>query len=181
MEFREPLEKELKVIRKALKFFGFEFKSESEPGFELLIHETGSIKEVYAVTPGLAEFLENTGLKAVAAGIKVGEVGKRLRLTLEGTFFLVKTKKKRIYVNRKGEMLFLYGRDIFASSVMKASPDIRENDVVFVCNTRGDILGIGKSRYDGDRIRSVEEDRVVVENLVDRGEYLRKEKLYRAF
>lgn len=181
MEFREPLGKELKVIRKALKFFEFESDSDSKPDFVLLVHQTGNVKEVYALTPELSEFLKNSGVKAVSAGIKVGEVGKRFRLTLEGAFFLVKTKKKRVYVNRKGEMLFLYGRDIFASSVMKTSPDIRENDVVFVCNTMGDILGIGKSRYNGDRMRSVEEDRVVVENLVDRGEYLRKEKLYRAF
>ena len=183
MELREPLEKELKVIRRALKFFGFESGLYSDSHFVLLIHQTGNVKEVYALTPELAEFLKS-GVKVVevvSAGIKVGEVGKRFRLTLEGAFFLAKTKKKRVYVNKKGEMLFLYGRDIFASSVMKASQDIRENDVVFVCNTRGDILGIGRSRYDGDRIRSVEEDRVVVENLVDRGEYLRKEKLYRAF
>jgi 60S ribosome subunit biogenesis protein NIP7 len=181
MGFREPLEKELKVIRKALKFFGFKFESVSRLDFELLIHQEDSVKEVYALTPELAEFLKNTGVKVVSAGIKVGEVGKRFRLTLEGAFFLVKAKKKRIYVNRKGEMLFLYGRDIFASSVMKALPDIRENDIVFVCNTKGDILGIGKSRYDAERIRSVEEDKVVIENLVDRGEYLRKERLYRAF
>ncbi len=180
MEFREPVEKELKVIRKALKFFGFE-SGESEPDFELLVRRDGDVREVYALTPELAEFLKEAGVKVVSAGIKVGEVGKRFRLTLEGAHLFVKAKKKKVYVNRKGEMLFLYGRDIFASSVMKASPDIRENDIVFVCNTDGDILGIGKSRYDGDRIRSVEEDRVVVENLVDRGEYLRKEKLYRAF
>lgn len=183
MELREPLEKELKVIRKALKFFGFEFGS-SQPDFVLLIHQAGNVKEIYALTPELAEFLKSRGAKVVevvSAGIKVGEVGKRLRLTLEGAFFLVRAKKKRVYVNKRGEMLFLYGRDVFASSVMKASQDIRENDVVFVCSTKGDILGIGKSRYDGDRIRSVEEDRVVVENLIDRGEYLRKEKLYRAF
>jgi 60S ribosome subunit biogenesis protein NIP7 len=181
MEFREPLEKELKVVRKALKFFGFRSELHPEHDFVLLIYQLGNIKEVYALTPELAEFLKDIHAEVVSAGIKVGEVGKRFRLTLEGAFFLVRAKKKRVYVNRKGEMLFLYGRDIFASSVMKASSDIRENDIVFVCNTRGDILGIGKSRYDGDRMRSVEEERVVVENLVDRGEYLRKERLYRAF
>ena len=181
MELREPVEKELKVLRKASRFFGFELGAHRERESVLLIHDSRGVKEVYAVSPQLVEFLKKTGLRAVSAGIKVGELGRRFRLTLEGTFFLVKAKKKRVYVNRKGEMLFLYGRDVFASSVMKVSPDIKENDIVFVSNTRGDILGIGKSRYDGDRMRSVEEDRVVVENLVDRGEYLRKEKLYMAF
>ena len=78
-------------------------------------------------------------------------------------------------------MLFLYGRDIFSESVVKATPDIKENDIVFVCNKAGDILGIGKSRYPAEKLRSVERDRVVVGNLVDRGEYLRKEKVYASF
>ena len=78
-------------------------------------------------------------------------------------------------------MLFLYGRDIFARSVVSVTEDVRENDIVFVCNKRGDILGLGKSRFDSERYKEVDEDRVVVENLVDRGEYLRKKKLYDAY
>jgi 60S ribosome subunit biogenesis protein NIP7 len=40
---------------------------------------------------------------------------------------------------------------------------------------------LGKSRFEAEKVRSVEEDRVVVENLVDRGQYIRKEKLYSSF
>jgi len=149
---------------------------------ELLILEKEDKKEVYALSKDLAKFLELFKLNFVTAGIKVGEVGsRRFRFTLEGSFYLAKREKKRVYVDEKGEMLFLYGRDIFARSVVKVTDDVKENDVVFVCNKRGDILGLGKSRFNADRYKKVEEDRVVVENLVDRGEYLRKEKTYSAF
>ncbi len=174
---RRPKKKELKVINSALRAFGStDFLNENE----IMIKE-GS-KEAYALSKDLAKFLELFKLNYVHAGIKVGEVGsRRFRFSLEGTFYLVKRDKKKVFVNDKGEMLFLYGRDIFAESVLDVTDDVKENDIVFVCNRRGDILGIGRARFDAGRIRKVAKDRVVVENLVDRGEYLRKEKTYDAF
>jgi 60S ribosome subunit biogenesis protein NIP7 len=175
---REPKGKELKVIRQALRAYdSLDFLEEHD----VLIRE-GEKKEVYALSKDLSDFIDRfRNLNVVHAGIKVGEVGKRFRFSLEGTFYLARRKRKRVYVNSKGEMLFLYGRDVFAGSVVKVTEDVRENDIVMVCNTKGDIIGIGKSRFDADRMRSVERDRVVVENLVDRGEYLRKERLYNSY
>jgi 60S ribosome subunit biogenesis protein NIP7 len=178
-KLRKPKKRESKVLNSALRAFGStDFLNDNE----LLILEKEGKKEVYALSKDLAKFLELFKLNFVTAGIKVGEVGsRRFRFTLEGSFYLAKREKKRVYVDEKGEMLFLYGRDIFARSVVKVTDDVKENDVVFVCNKRGDILGLGKSRFNADRYKKVEEDRVVVENLVDRGEYLRKEKTYSAF
>ena len=173
---RRPRKKELKVISSALRAFGsLEFLKSNE----LLVNEN---KEVYALSKDLVKFLELHKIGYVVAGIKVGEVGsRRFRFSLEGTFYLVKKNKKKVFVNDRGEMLFLYGRDIFAESVVDVTKDVRENDIVFVCNRRGDILGIGKARFDAERIKYVAKDRIVVENLVDRGEYLRKEKTYNAY
>ena len=175
MALRTPREKELKRIKNALRFFNsLSFLDE----FEILIRE-GERKEVIALTKELWEFINQNKLECIV-GIKIGEVGKRLRLTIEGAYWIVKTDRRKVWVNERGEMLFLYGRDIFASSVIKAE-GFRENEIVFVCNSDGDVIGIGKSRFDCERIKDVESDRVVVENLVDRGEYIRKERLYDAF
>jgi len=173
---RKPRKKELKVISSALRAFGsIEFLENNE----LLVNEN---KEVYALSKDLVKFLELHKIDHVVAGIKVGEVGsRRFRFSLEGTFYLIKKNKKKVFVNDRGEMLFLYGRDIFAESVVDVTEDVRENDIVFVCNRRGDILGIGKARFDAERIKCVAKDRIVVENLLDRGEYLRKEKTYNAY
>ena len=175
MAIRKPTKKELKVIRKALAAFGsIDFLSD----FSIYVKE-GEKKEVYAVSKDLDSLIGK--LNEVSFGIKIGEVGRRFSFTLEGAFFLVKKNKKKVYVNEKGEMLFLYGRDIFRESLIEVTKDVKENDIVFVCNKRGDILGIGKTRFDAERIFEVEEGRVVVENLVDRGEYIRKERLYNAY
>ena len=186
MGLREPTEKELKTIFSAFRAYGFELN-----GKEILIREVtrgkNKIKEVILLSKDLFDFINDSSLpdkfheKLCFTGIKVGEVGKRFRFSLEGCFYIARKKRKRVYVNDKGEMLFLYGRDLFSISIVKVTEDVRENDIVMVCNKDGDILGIGKSRFDSEVIRSVEADRVVVENLIDRGEYLRKSKLYSAF
>jgi len=175
---RKPRRREEKVIRMALRAFGSEdFLNEN-----VLLVKDGDVKEVYALSKDLAKFLELYRLNFVSAGIKVGEVGsRRFRFSLEGSFFLVKRVKKSVFVNGKGEMLFLYGRDIFPESILDVTDDVEENDIVFVRNVKGDVIGIGRARFGADRIKNVERGRVVVENLVDRGEYLRKEKTYSSF
>ncbi len=172
MAFREPNQKELKRIRAALRYFGSEdFLQE----YALLIKE-GDKREVFAVSRDLIGRVKNF----TTAGVKIGEIGRRFRFSLEGTFWLVKKCRKMVVTNERGEMLFLYGRDLFASSIVKAA-GFGENEVVFVYNGRGDIIGIGKSRFPAEMLKEVPEDRVFVDNLVDRGEYIRHTKLYSSF
>ncbi|MCS7143734.1 MAG: hypothetical protein NZ879_01795 [Archaeoglobaceae archaeon] len=169
---RELSEKELKVLKNALKFFNsFDFLD----NFKLIAKN----KELFAVSKELYYFLRQKNIDCIA-GVKVGEIGKRLRLTLEGAFWLMNNEKKKVWVNERGEMLFLYGRDIFSSSIVKVG-EFEENEIVFVCNEYDDILGIGRSRFKSAEIEKMPEKRVVIENLVDRGAYLRHEKLYDSF
>ncbi|WP_290596613.1 MULTISPECIES: PUA domain-containing protein [unclassified Archaeoglobus] len=178
MALREPNKKELKVIKKALSYF--DSKSFLEK-YSVFVKEGEDRKELFALSKDLAEFLKKLDPDIIYnAGIKVGEVGRRLRLSLEGSFWLVRKDKKKVWVNERGEMLFLYGRDIFSSSVIKAG-DFGENEVVFVSNKHGDIIGIGKSRFPAEKIWDVDPDRVVIENLTDRGEYIRHVRLYESF
>ncbi len=175
---RKPKRREEKVLNSALRAFGSENFLEDH---EILIKDEGK-REAYALSRELLNFIGRFKMNYVCVGIKIGEVGsRRFRFTLEGAYYLARKERKRVYVDEKGEMLFLYGRDIFARSVVKVTSDVEENDVVFVCNSKGDVLGLGKSRFPASRFKDVDEDRVVVENLIDRGEYLRKEKLYDAF
>lgn len=169
---RELSDKELRVLRKALKFFN---SFDSLKNFKLIAVD----RELFAVSPELYDLLKQKNLECVA-GVKVGEVGKRLRLTLEGAFWLMKNEKKKVWVNDHGETLFLYGRDIFSGSIAKVG-EFEENEVVFVCNKYGDILGIGRSRFKSSEFLKLPADRVVIENLVDRGAYLRHDKLYSSF
>ncbi|MCX8172325.1 MAG: hypothetical protein N3D09_01765 [Archaeoglobaceae archaeon] len=169
---RELNKKELRVLRNALKFFNsLDFFDNFRP-----LMKDG---ELYAVSEELYDFLKKKPIECIA-GVKLGKIGKRLRLSLEGSFWLMKNEKRKVWVNDRGEMLFLYGRDIFSGSVIKVG-EFDENEVVFVCNEYGDVLGIGRSRFKSTDIEKLPENRVFVENLVDRGAYLRHDKLYETF
>lgn len=174
MALREPNQKELKRIRAALRYFGSEDFLEN---FALLVNER---KEVFAVSKDVLDFEGLADKPLVSAGVKVGEVGRRLRFSLEGAFWLVKKRRKMVVVNKRGEMLFLYGRDLFASSIVEAK-GFGENELVFVYNRRGDVIGMGRSRFPAEMLEEVSDDRVFVDNLVDRGEYIRHTKLYSSF
>ncbi len=169
--------KKWKVLTNAARFFGFKKLLKSH---DFRVRDSEVFMLSCELGKTLDELPEELQKKLRSAGIKVGEVGRRYRFTLEGAFFLSRNEKKRVYVDRKAEMLFLYGRDVFSSSIQKTSSDVMENDVVFVCNVYGDILGIGRAKYSSEEIKQKGE-KVAVENLVDRGEYLRKKKLYSAF
>lgn len=183
MAFREPNEKELKAIKNTLRYFGSESFFDE---FTILLRDLGGKKGVFALSKDLAEFLDSLHTldriekSWICAGIKIGEVGRRLRLSLEGTFWIGRNDRKKVWVDDRGEMLFLYGRDLFSSSIIRAS-DFGESEIVLVANRYGDIIGIGKSRLPSDKIKEVEPDKVVIENLVDRGEYLRHDRLYDSF
>ncbi len=169
--------KKKKIIENASRYYGFE---EELKYFDFRLKN----QDVIMLDKGLGELIDSISNKLksrlVYAGIKVGEVGRRFRFSLEGSFFLIKKEKKKVYIDRKAEMLFLYGRDVFSKSILKATADIKENDIVFVCNLYGDVIGIGRAKYSAKDITRLGE-KVVVYNLIDRGEYLRKEKLYKSF
>ncbi len=178
MEIRKLKQKELKLLKNALKFFGAESLAER---YVFFIVEDER-KNLHMCTPEIFQLINGvSGINLRWAGIKVGEMGsRRVRFTLEGAYH-IGGRRKRVFVSERGEMLFLYGRDVFASSVVGLDRDVEENDVVFVVNRDGDVLGLGKMRYPPERIKHLDKGTVAVQNLVDRGEYLRRMRLYDAF
>jgi len=179
METRELKKKELKILRNALKFFGTQSFLKTHRFFIV----EGEKKNLFMSTHEVFDFVSSNRhkLNFIHAGIKVGEVGsRRVRFTLEGAYYLA-GKRKRVFVSERGEMLFLYGRDVFASSVKGWDDGLKEGDAVFISNKDGYILGIGRLVHDLKRIYRSSSDDIVIRNLVDRGEYLRKKKLYDAY
>jgi len=92
--FRKPKKREEKVLNSALRYFKFDFKD-----CKILIRESNGKREVYLLSDDLVDFLEKSNIEFVIAGIKIGEIGKRLRLTLEGSFFV--KCGKRVVLNEK--------------------------------------------------------------------------------
>ncbi|GIU71664.1 MAG: hypothetical protein KatS3mg003_1143 [Candidatus Nitrosocaldaceae archaeon] len=127
-------------------------------------------KEVFMINDYKEFILKNNPL---AAGIKVCDLRKHAHLSLTILQLFVDIGcSKRIRINDHAEQLFLYGRDIFGSSIIEHTNDFKANDEVIITNKYDDALGLGRARYNPDNIM---EDKVTVTNIKDLGIYLREE------
>ncbi len=77
----------------------------------------------------------------------------------------------KVFLNRKAAWLFICGRDVFRSGIMRACGSQRKGDRTLVMNEYGECLGFGKI------IQGLDEEggRVVIENFLDVGDFLRRE------
>jgi ribosome biogenesis protein Nip4 len=106
------------------------------------------------------------------AGLYLGKVKN-------GVFFpsfnlldmLLPVAANKIVVEQKAAWLFICGRDVFGSGVVKVMGSKRKGDATLVLNAFGECLGFG--RLTGDLGAT---DRVAVKNVLDVGDFLRREK-----
>jgi ribosome biogenesis protein Nip4 len=123
----------------------------------------------YLNNPDLAKIKAGINQEPFSAGLFLGEIRKNM--FVPGTPLLdmiSKTSDRKIFVNRKTAWLFLCGRDIFGSGIVKANV---ENGMVLVQNELDENLGYGEIVADLSL-----KDKVVVENLFDKGDFLRRER-----
>jgi ribosome biogenesis protein Nip4 len=85
---------------------------------------------------------------------------------------LVDAVANKVVVDRKAAWLFICGRDVFASGVVKVMGSKRRGDNTLVLNEFGECLGFGK--ITGNLAVSAEE--VAVKNVLDAGDFLRRER-----
>ena len=125
-------------------------------------------------------YLLNPRLKKVGqedffyAGLYLGKVGKI------GVFFpsfnllnmLVDVVANKIVVDQKAAWLFICGRDVFRTGIMKVMGSKHKDDATLVLNEFGECLGFGTIM---DSLNE-SDSKVAVKNVLDIGDFLRREK-----
>jgi ribosome biogenesis protein Nip4 len=107
------------------------------------------------------------------AGLYLGKIKK-------GIFFpsfnlldmLVDAAANKIRVDQKAAWLFICGRDVFRQGMVKVMGSRRKGDFTLVLNEFGECLGFGMILDDLGRST----DRVLVRNVLDVGDFLRRER-----
>jgi ribosome biogenesis protein Nip4 len=84
---------------------------------------------------------------------------------------MVKKKANKVVVNKKTEWLFICGRDVFKRGIVKFIGPRKEGEYVLVLNCYDECLGFGKVVSN----LSSEEESVVIKNISDIGDFLRRE------
>jgi ribosome biogenesis protein Nip4 len=106
--------------------------------------------------------------------------GTYLGKTKRGKFFpsfnllrmITRKKANKVIVDKKTEWLFICGRDIFKKGMTEVTGLKRKGDYTLIVNQHGECLGFGKMLCNLDKAK----DAVVVENISDIGDFLRREK-----
>lgn len=164
MKYRALNREEIESIKNILSYYlskedieNFKFKN------LYLLYDRDRYDVIYATE----EVLKNLRLfkNIYGAGLIFGNFKKKkdkikFTLSLEGMDLISKDiVKNYAVVNRKGEVLFLYGRDIFLSSVL----ELKGGGRLAIFNRDREFLGIGS--YGGGDI---------IKNVIDKGWYLRE-------
>jgi ribosome biogenesis protein Nip4 len=84
---------------------------------------------------------------------------------------LAESEANKIVVDRKVAWLFICGRDVFQRGVVAVHGSRRKGDYTLVVNEFGECLGFGKITRNLD----AEKTQVVVKNISDVGDFLRRE------
>lgn len=160
MKFRQLSEEELEILRSVNREFGADADSIFRD--KKLVVALGKRKEVFVTNKDTIDVLGKMKKEPYSVGLFIGEIKKKkFMLSLEGAVLISKHAKNKIFVGSKAEQLVLYGRDVFSNSVLKSS-ELSEGDKCLILNENSEVIAIGRVK------------KGIVENLIDRGWYLRK-------
>jgi len=87
---------------------------------------------------------------------------------------MARGRARKIVVNRKTEWLFICGRDIFKRGMLRTTDSMRKGDYTLVVNRYGECLGYGRVLCNVDE--EVDKQKVIVRNISDIGDFLRRER-----
>jgi len=106
------------------------------------------------------------------AGLYLGKVKNRIFFPSFNLLnMLVHAAANKVVVDRKAAWLFICGRDVLGTGVVKVMGSKRKDDATLVLNEFGECLGFG--RITGDLGGSGE--KAVIKNILDVGDFLRRE------
>ncbi len=127
---------------------------------------------VFLVNKKLYEYSKNNIFNA---GLFLGNIKKgKIVPSLYLLSLLSKNKANKVIVDNKAAWLVIYGKDIFRKGILRVEGLLKKGDITLILNSYGDCLGLGKIAIDLDK--KSKENEVIVKNLFDIGDFLRREK-----
>ena len=154
---------------KPILTFAAQFGVQIALNLDLMVEKNG---RYYLVNPVLKPLVRQDFFYA---GVYLGKAK-------EGKFFpsfnllgmLAKKGANRIVLDRKAAWLFICGRDVLAKSIVRIQGSGKRDTNTLVINEFGECLGFG--RIVGKLNSGVKSDDIVVKNVVDIGDFLRRER-----
>jgi ribosome biogenesis protein Nip4 len=152
---------------KPYEVFASNFGTKIAFNTELIVEKS---QRYYLLNPRLKKLLQSD---FYCAGLYLGKMGKN------GVFLpsfnllnmLVAVAANKVVVDQKAAWLFICGRDIFRTGIVKVMGSKRKGDVTLVLNEFGECLGFGRIVDD----LGGSGGKLAVRNVLDVGDFLRRE------
>lgn len=177
IEFHKVSEDERKLmLRRIDETLGEGVGNQMTRDFEIVV-ASGKRAEVFLVSHSVMDvFFKTQGKRnPYCLGLYIGDLlENRFLPSIEGATLCSPYTTRKVKVSYKGEQAVLYGRHLKLALITDFPSTTRKGEKVLVTNTFGETIAIGKSLVDGSEFPTLPKERVVVENILDRGWYLRK-------
>jgi ribosome biogenesis protein Nip4 len=123
-------------------------------------------RRYFYITPELKELKDRIPMEPYSEGLPLGELkNNKFIPSIALLDILAKYSDRKVFVNKKGETVFLYSREIYEENLDKSNVD---EGVCLVLNNLGEVLGYGELIKKGRN--------KLIKNLLDRGDFLRRER-----
>ena len=136
------------------------------------------LDETLLVKKGNSYFLLNDTLKKLVAkdffyaGLYLGKAKKdRFFPSFNLLRMIAEAKANKVVVDKKSEWLFICGRDIFKRGIKNVVGSKNKGSYTLILNMKSECLGYGKILRDLDKPGKG----VVIKNILDIGDFLRRE------
>ncbi len=136
-----------------------------------LIDET----KIYLVNKHLRDVAAKISLEPFMIGIYLGKSkGKTFFPTFPLLNMIKYNTSSRVWIDKPTEWLYICDRDIFSKGITKATGHTEKGGIPLILNRYGEVLGFGKIIK--KLTQKTDPDEVVVNNILDIGDFLRREK-----
>ena len=109
--------------------------------------------------------------KPFYAGTYLGKArGKSFFPSINLLNMMKKKSRNKTWIDEKTEWLFVCGRDIFSEGIESSTKCVYKGIITFILNKNNEVLGFGKA------VKGLSEKGVVIQNIFDIGDFLRRER-----
>jgi len=121
-------------------------------------------RKYFYMSKELKELKDSINLEPYSAGIFLGELkNNKFMPSIALLDILANYTDKKLFINEKGQTMFLYGKDVFPENFEKCSVD---EGICLVLNEKNEVLGYGELKKD---------KKIILKHILDRGDFLRRE------
>lgn len=124
----------------------------------------------FLISKQIQEIIKKTK-KPFTAGAYLGKArGSKFFPSVNLLNMVAKHVRNKVTITNKAAWLFVCGRDLFSEAIIDHTHCVYKGIITFILSEKNEVLGFGKT------VKKLKDKGVVIDNIFDIGDFLRREK-----